>query len=432
MIRQQTHIAALLLTLALPACHESAEPTSLAASGDVMASQKDEDTAAKVLTIDHAVPIISTVPANMGQTVELFVRERVRAKGDARKAVLMLHGFSVPVLPGSGLGVDRYDWSLELAEAGFDVFMVDLQGSGRSPIPDRDIRRFDPVRNEFVRILDDPCNVPANQQSLIPQAPCLPSYPFQLVNLQSDLHELDQVVDYIRAQRGVDKVALIGWSHGAARVGPYAAQHPDKVESVLFFAPFYNPAAPAGRQGTGPDGFGPPIDPRTGAPFTLPQPGTPMTLVTRSTFNTEWNREIGCEGQVENGIQDKVWSAIMDNDALGRTWSPPEGVMRVRTFFLWGWNTATVNRISVPTLIIGGEFDLRVPATLPRLYDELTAIPDANKLLFTVQCAGHYMVWERQRRVLHHISKQWLKHGAVEEYRTGKFFVDTEGVIRPH
>ncbi len=38
----------------------------------------------------------------------------------------------------------------------------------------------------------------------------------------------------------------------------------------------------------------------------------------------------------------------------------------------------------------------------------------------------------RQHKVLHHISKQWLKHGAVEGYTTGKFFVDTEGVIRPH
>ena len=39
------------------------------------------------------------------------------------------------------------------------------------------------------------------------------------------------------------------------------------------------------------------------------------------------------------------------------------------------------------------------------------------------------MVWERQRRVLHHISKEWLKHLAVDEQSIGIFSVDTEGVI---
>ena len=41
------------------------------------------------------------------------------------------------------------------------------------------------------------------------------------------------------------------------------------------------------------------------------------------------------------------------------------------------------------------------------------------------------MVWERQRGTLHHISKEWLKHGAVDEETTGIFSVDTEGVIHP-
>jgi pimeloyl-ACP methyl ester carboxylesterase len=369
------------------------------------------------------------VPANVGQTVELFVRERVRSDADAsrpRKAVLMVHGRSTPVLAGFDLNVHHYDWALWLARAGFDVFMVDLQGSGRSPLPDREIL------HDGADVLSDPCNVPTGQQSLVPLATtCAPSYPLQLVTARSDWDELDAVVDYIRALRHVDKVALVGWSHGAVRVGPYAVQHPDKVESLLLYAPFYDPSMPAGRLGTGEKQLGPPINPLTNAPFTLPQRGTPMTLTTRSAFMDAWNREIGCDGQVEDGIQDAVWSAIMDNDPVGRTWGPPEGVMRVRTFFLWGWNPQMVNEISVPVLIIDGELDTNVPATMPRLYDDLTGVPDGHKLLFMVQCTGHFMVWEKQRRVLHHISKEWLKHGEVDGYTTGKFFVDTEGVIHP-
>jgi pimeloyl-ACP methyl ester carboxylesterase len=417
---QRPLLAVWFAILTLAACREPIEPARMPAASFTKGDPVQDDESVNVFTIDHWVPHVSTVPANAGELVHLFVRERVRSDiGDRpRKPVLMIHGFSVPVLPGMALEYRDYDWALWLARSGgLDVFMLDFQGSGRSPRPK----------------MDDPCNVPLSQQALVPKDPtCRPSYPFQLVTAQSDWDELDAVVEYIRRLRGVDKVALVGWSHGAVRIGTYAAQHPDKVESLLFYAPFYNPAAPAGRPGTGDAGFGPPIDPRTGVPFSLPQPGTPMTLQTRDTLmRARWNPEIKCDGQVEDGIQDVVWSAIMDNDPIGRTWGPPEGVMRVRTFFLWGWNHVTAAKISVPVLIIGGELDTSVPATLPRLYDDLTGVPNAHKLLFKVECAGHQMVWERQRKVLHHISKQWLKHGAVDGYTTGKFFVDTEGVIHP-
>jgi len=162
-----------------------------------------------------------------------------------------------------------------------------------------------------------------------------------------------------------------------------------------------------------------------------------MTLQTRNGLMVErWGPEIQCEGQVEDGIQDVVWNATMDNDSLGRAWGPPpvaapagsapEGVMRVRRPFLWGWNASTAHRISIPVLIIAGEHDTGAGGiqNLPRLYDE---VPHDQKMWFKVQCAGHFMVWEKQRRVLQHISKEWLKHGAVEGFTNGRFLVDTEG-----
>src|SRR6266446_2002512 len=376
------------------------------------------DNNSHILTCNHQVPHVSTVPANAGELVHLFVLEWVASNRASGKAVLMIHGASVPALPGFELRTDHYDWAIWLAQAGgFDVFVLDFQGSGLSPRPK----------------MDDPCNVPSSQQSiLIPNplsATCPPKYAFQLTNSQSDWDELDTVVDYIRNFRGVDKVSLVSWSQGSFRTGPYAVQHPDKVDSLLLLAPIFNPA---GRPGIGPDGFAPPV--------ALPQPGTPMSLRTRSGLMGLWDPEIQCEDQREGGIQDVVWSAIMDNDAIGRTWGPPpadapagslpEGVMRVRTPFLWGWNAATAHKITIPVLIIAGEFDTGAGGVqdLSRLYDE---VPHDQKMWFKVQCAGHFMVWESQRRVLHHISKEWLTHGAVEGLTTGRFFVDTEGVIHP-
>ena len=170
--------------------------------------------------------------------------------------------------------------------------------------------------------------------------------------------------------------------------------------------------------------------------------GFPMMLTTKAGLESLWTRELRCDDQREDGIQDFVWSSIMDNDAIGRTWGPvlpdgsAEGVMRVRNPFLWGWNSTTVGLDgtlggSVPVLIIYGEFDTQVtaaPFSPSALYD---AIPGTSKLIFQVARTGHFMVWERQRRVLHHISKEWLTYGTVEGYAVGSFFVDTEGVVYP-
>ena len=392
------------------------------------------DDADKIVTIDHFVPHTSTVPANAGDVVQLFVRERFRRDDDdreprePRKAVLMVHGRSVPMLPGMDLRHDDYSWAFRLAKAGFDVFMLDFQGSGLSSRPK----------------MDDPCNANPAQRSILTPNPLSVScpgpaatYQAQLINSGSDWDELDTVVDYIRENRGVDKVALVSWSEGAFRIGPYSIQHPDKVESALFFAPIFNPGGRASKAGT-----------RFDAPVSLPvtspaaQFGFPMTLTTKAALISSWNNDLQCEGQREEGIQDVIWSSIMDNDTLGRTWGPVlpdgsvEGVMRVRNPFLWGWNSNTVPLdgtlgASVPVLIIYGELDTQVaapPFSVPALY---SAISGERKLMFKVACAGHFMVWESQRRVLHHISKQWLKHGAVEGFTIGTFLVDTEGTIVP-
>ena len=417
MNRQRTPFALWFVVLAVVACHDPIEPPRGVAASLVVTDAPDDESA-NVITIDHGVPHISTVAANSGELVRLFVRERVRSDIETRPrpAVLMIHGRSVPVLAVGELRHEDYDWAGWLARsAGFDVFMLDFQGSGRSPRPR----------------MDDPCNVPTAQQGiLIPNplsATCAHSYPFTLNTSGSDLDELDRVVEYIRDLRGVDKVHLIGWSAGAFRVGPYAVQHPDKIASLLFFAPIFNTAF-----------IGP-------APISDP---TPMTLSRRAdVFAGDgrvlgWDVEVKCENQREAGIQDIVWAAIMDNDELGRTWgpppagapagSPPEGVMRVRQSVNARrvWNAEVAAQITAPTLIVWGEFDTGQGAIqhVAELYD---LVQNDNKLRFTVQCAGHYMQWETQRAVLHQISKEWIKHGRVGGFEQGEFVVDNEGNLSP-
>ncbi|MFH9727182.1 alpha/beta fold hydrolase [Streptomyces sp. NPDC017254] len=138
----------------------------------------------------------------------------------------MLHGRSVPVLAGFDLQHESYSWAEALAKAGYDVFMMDLQGSGRSPRP----------------TMDDPRNVnPAQQSLLTPRPPGFtpgpPNYPFQLTNSYGDRDELNTVVDFIRDECKVEKVAFIGWSAAAFTMGPYAVENPEKVECLFLLAP---------------------------------------------------------------------------------------------------------------------------------------------------------------------------------------------------
>jgi pimeloyl-ACP methyl ester carboxylesterase len=368
----------------------------------------EDDGGGPVVAVEHRVPHISTVHANFGEAVELFVWERVRA-GNVEKfekepptgrVILFIHGGTVPSVPAFDLDYKDYSWMQSLARAGYDVFSMDRTGYGFSPRPK----------------MDDPCNVnPAQQSILIPHplaAPCPPSYPFRLTNTASDNDEIGRVVDYIRALRRVDRITIAGWSGVGPQAGSYAVKNQEKLDKLVFYAPNYmrnlanEPPAPL------------PED---------PFPGFPMNLRTRPMLEGDWQREVACEGQFELEIRDVVWNRIMDFEPVGRTWGPPEGVMRVRTNTNWGWNNKTAPTLKVPMLIIVGQNDALVGQGR-NLYQDLGA---EDKVLVEVPCASHFLVWETNHKILHTASKQWLRHGSLSGVRQGVFTVDADGELVP-
>lgn len=380
---------------------------ALMLSGAALADREDDDDddvdGRHILALQHAVPHISTVPANIGEHVKLFAWERVKAsrleKFDKKppngRVILFIHGGSTPSVPGFDLDHKDYSWMEALARAGFDVFSMDRTGYGFSPRPK----------------MDDPCNVnPAQQSILIPQplgAPCAPSYPFRLTHTDSDSDEIGAVVDHIRALRRVDRVTIAGWSGVGPQAGPYVINNPEKVDRLVLYAPSYMRG-----QATKP-------------PATLPQAGFPMNLRTRQLFEDEWNSMVGCQNQFEPEIRDVVWSRIMDFEPVGRTWGPPEGVMRVRTNSLWGWNAATSPAVKVPVLIMVGRNDTALGAARDLFQD----LGSEEKVLLEVPCASHFLVWETQHKILHHASREWLREGSLKGVRHGVLTLDADGEI---
>ena len=95
----------------------------------------------RILSTDSFVTHISTVPANKGRTVGLFLREKVLAStldaADKRKphVVLMVHGGFGPSVVAYDLDYRDYSFMAQLARAGYDVFTMSHTGYGPSPRP---------------------------------------------------------------------------------------------------------------------------------------------------------------------------------------------------------------------------------------------------------------------------------------------------------
>jgi len=339
------------------------------------------DDSARLLTIDHFVRAKTTVPAIAGQQTQLYVRERVMAGMVARgtvapdRVVLFVHGAGTPAEVAFDVEYEDYSWMAFLAKAGFDVFSVDMTGYGRSTRP---------------AAMNDPCNLARDRQAGFAAAPCMPSYPYALTTIGSDWNDVGTAVDYIRALRHVEKVSLVAWSLGGPRSGGWTAQNPQKVNRLVLLAPGYSRNSAA-------DG-----------PKTQPE-GAVFNTQSRSEFDANWDRQVGCPGQYEPAVSNAVWSSMLESDPVGATWGP--GVRRAPQTTTWGWNQAAVAKTMTPTLMFAGAHDKQVsPDRVRELYMDLGA---KQKVFVDLGCSSHNAMWERNHAVLFRASLEWLEKGTV-------------------
>ena len=374
----------------MPHRSNAAVPARLAASAILAAAAAaaNAEDGADILSIDHYVRHESTLPAARGETMQLYVRERVRSGVVARTAdftgrvALFVHGAGTPAEVAFDVPYEGYSWMAYLAAAGFDVFSMDVTGYGRSTRPS---------------VMNDPCNAAPEQRAALAGGDCEPSYPHDLGNIASDWDDIGAVVDYVRALRGVDSVALLGWSLGGPRAGGFAAGNPEKVSRLVLLAPAYD----RGRAGQAPD--------------PLPAQGHAMTTQSHADFIANWDRQTGCADQYDPRAAASVWSEMLASDPVGATWGP--GVRRAPRTTVWGWNRAMAERTRTPMLIVQGIHDAQVtPDRALALYEDLGS---PSKVYLDVGCASHNLMWERNRELLFRASLEWLQQGTVDGAQTG-------------
>jgi pimeloyl-ACP methyl ester carboxylesterase len=136
--------------------------------------------------------------------IELYLRNKhpSGAKEFApAKILLFVHGATYPAESAFDLKLDGLSWMDYIAQHGYDVYMVDLRGYGKSTRP-----------AEMSRPAAD--NEP-------------------IVRTETAIKDVGAAVSFILKRRGVAKIDLLGWSWGTEIMGWYTAQNNDKVNRLV-------------------------------------------------------------------------------------------------------------------------------------------------------------------------------------------------------
>jgi pimeloyl-ACP methyl ester carboxylesterase len=142
--------------------------------------------------------------------VQLYVRNkrpRDLTTFSAENIVLFVHGATYPAETSFDLQLDGLSWMDYIASRGYDVYLVDVRGYGKSSRPaDMD--------------------QPANQNPPI-------------VRTDTAARDYGAAVDFVLKRRAIAKLNVLGWSWGTAITALYTSQNNAKVNRLVLYAPVW-------------------------------------------------------------------------------------------------------------------------------------------------------------------------------------------------
>jgi pimeloyl-ACP methyl ester carboxylesterase len=307
------------------------------------------------------------VPA-LDAGITLYVRNKRPAGMTAyapAKTVVFVHGATYPSETAFDLALDGQSWMDYIAQRGYDVWLLDLRGYGRSTRP-----------SEMAQPAD--ANAP-------------------IVTGAVGQRDLDAVIDFIRKTRGIDKVTLLGWSWGTTLMATYTTRQPQKVERLVLYAPQFV------RDNT-----------RFGAPPAAPK--TAYRVVNRAQAKDRWLN--GVPAAAKDALIPAGWfeawadaTFATDPAGGGQTLRAPNGILLDSSNSYWiGKPYYDPAKITVPTLLVVGEWDADTPSYMASALNErLTAAP--YKRLTVLPEATHTALMERHRMRLFEEVQRFLDSG---------------------
>jgi pimeloyl-ACP methyl ester carboxylesterase len=291
--------------------------------------------------------------------VEIFVRNKrpqTMTTFPPERIVLFVHGATYPAETSFDLQLDGLSWMDYIAQRGYDVYLMDVRGYGRStrlPEMDRPARDNAPIVQTDVAVRD-----------------------------------FSTVVDHILARRKVPRINLMGWSWGTVTAGAYTSQNNDKVQRLVLFAPLWLRQTPSRIRVDGPLGA--------------------YRTVTRDAAKERWLSGVPQAKQkdlIPAGWFEAWWKANLEADPVGAKQNPPvvrapNGVLHDSGRY-WDVDTRYYDpaAIRVPVLLVHAEWDADTPAYMSQaLFTRLAAAP--LKRYVVIGEGTHTVLLERNRMQL--------------------------------
>ena len=307
-----------------------------------------------------------TVPA-VDSGIELYVRNK-HPQGvksfTPDKIVLFVHGATYPSETTFDLKLNGVSWMDYIAQHGYDVYLVDVRGFGKSTRP------------------------PQMDQPAEDNAP--------IVRTDTAVKDVGVTVDFILKRRGASKLNLMGWSWGTSIMGWYTTQHNDKVNRLVLYAPLWISTSP----------------PLVSPDVTL---GAYRT-VTREAARTRWLRDVPEDSKAD--LIPATWfdawaDATFATDPVGARQTPPVlrapngAVLDGREFWSAGKMLYDPAGIRVPTLLVHAEWDADLPSYM--LYEYFARLTNAPyKRYVQIGEGTHSIIMEKNRMQLFQAVQQFL------------------------
>jgi len=299
--------------------------------------------------------------------ITLYVRNKHpegmnRFRGD--KIVLFVHGATYPAETAFDLKLNGLSWMDYIAQHGYDVYLVDVRGYGRSTRP--------PEMDQ-----------PAQQNRPI-------------VRTDTAVKDVSSAADFIRKRRSVDKINVMGWSWGTTIMGWYTSRNNDKVNKLVLYAPGWLRNAPSLTDKGGTLGA--------------------YRTVTKADARARWLTGVPEDKKatlIPAGWFEAWADATFATDPVGARQSPPvlrapNGVVAdSREHWSAGKPLYDPAGIRVPTFLAHAEWDQDTPSYMLYAYfEKLTNAP--YKRYVQIGEGTHTVMMERNRMQLFQAVQQFL------------------------
>jgi pimeloyl-ACP methyl ester carboxylesterase len=300
--------------------------------------------------------------------IELYLRNKRPAQMrtfPADRLVLFVHGATYPAETAFDLRLDGYSWMDYIACRGFDVYLVDVRGYGRSTRP--------------------------------PEMAQPPEANPPIVTTNVAVRDVGSAVDFILARRGVRHLNLIGWSWGTAIMGTYAAANPERAARLVLYAPLWLRQTPSLIGGEGPLGA--------------------YRSLTVEQAKQRWLSGVPADKAAD--LIPKGWfeawaQATWASDPDSGRWDPPvlrapNGVIQDgREYWSAGRAYYDPGAITAATLLVHGEWDRDTPGYMAQAIHALLENA-ARRQLVTVPEATHTLIMEKNRLALFEAAQAFLE-----------------------